>query len=110
MNKKSVTGAEGQNGLFASSVLDKNNNCYIIKVANTSSEAQDLTINLAGMKKSENLTSGKVITLSSADLDAENSIENPDKIVPVTSSISVSGQSLETSIAPNSFAVYILSK
>lgn len=62
------------------------------------------------MKKSENLTSGKVITLSSADLDAENSIENPDKIVPVTSSISVSGQSLETSIAPNSFAVYILSK
>jgi alpha-L-arabinofuranosidase len=110
MNKKSVTGAEGQNGLFASSVLDKNNNCYIIKVANTSSEAQDLTINLAGMKKSESLTSGKVITLSSADLDAENSIENPDKIVPVTSSISVSGQSLETSIAPNSFAVYILSK
>lgn len=110
MNKKSVTGAEGQNGLFASSVLDKNNNCYIIKVANTSSETQDLKINLAGMKKSENLTSGKVITLSSADLDAENSIENPDKIVPVTGSISVSGQSLETSIAPNSFAVYILSK
>jgi alpha-L-arabinofuranosidase len=110
MNKKSVTGAEGQNGLFASSVLDKNNNCYIIKVANTSSEAQDLKINLAGMKKNESLTSGKVITLSSADLDAENSIENPDKIVPVTGSISVSGQSLETSIAPNSFAVYILSK
>ena len=35
MNKKSVTGAEGQNGLFASAVYDKDKNELIVKVANT---------------------------------------------------------------------------
>lgn len=36
MNKKPVTGAEGQNGLFASAVCDKNKNEIIVKVVNTS--------------------------------------------------------------------------
>ena len=44
MNKKPVTGAEGQNGLFASAVYDKNKNEIIVKVANTSDRAQPFVI------------------------------------------------------------------
>lgn len=40
MNKKPVTGAEGQNGLFASAVCDKNKNEIIVKVVNTSGKKQ----------------------------------------------------------------------
>lgn len=44
MNKKPVTGAEGQNGLFASAVCDKNKNEIIVKVANTSDKKQPLSL------------------------------------------------------------------
>ncbi len=53
MNKKSVTGAEGQNGLFASAVYDKDKNELIVKVANTSNTAQSISLNFAGLKKQD---------------------------------------------------------
>ncbi len=110
MDKKPLTGAEGQNGLFASAVLDKNTGEYIIKVANTGDEAQQLDIQLAGMKKKEALTSGRVITLHADDPIAENSLDNPAKVVPVELPITVSGQSLNVEIPAKTFAVYILKK
>ena len=45
MNKKNVTGAEGQNGLFASAVYDKDKNELIVKVANTSATVQPISLN-----------------------------------------------------------------
>lgn len=110
MDKKPLTGAEGQNGLFASAVLDKATGEYIIKVANTGDEAQQLDIQLAGMKKKESLTSGRVITLHADDPIAENSLENPTKVVPVETPLTVSGQSLNVEIPAKTFAVYILKK
>lgn len=50
MNKKNVTGAEGQNGLFASAVFDKDKNELIVKVANTSATIQPITLNFEGLK------------------------------------------------------------
>lgn len=50
MNKKNVTGAEGQNGLFASAVYDKDKNELIVKVANTSATAQPISLNFEGLK------------------------------------------------------------
>ena len=44
MNKKPVTGAEGQNGLFASAVYDKDKNELIVKVANTSDKTQPVSL------------------------------------------------------------------
>ena len=65
MDKKAVSGQEGQNGLFASAVLDKNNNTYILKVVNTSDKSQKLNIEFKGLKKSASLVNGKCITLHS---------------------------------------------
>lgn len=108
MDKKPVTGAEGQNGLFASAVIDKNTGEYIVKVANTGETEQPLTLNFAGMKKGAALTSCKVITLNAPAPDAENSLENPSLISPVESTLPVDGQKLTTTIPPLTFRVYIL--
>lgn len=110
MDKKPVTGAEGQNGLFASAVLDKNTGEYIVKVANTSDKKQSLNITFDGMKKKEQLISGRVIKLSSVEMDKDNTVDNPDYITPKETSIEVSGKSLAVELEPNSFAVYIVKK
>ena len=82
MDKKAVSGQEGQNGLFASAVLDKNNNTYILKVVNTSDKSQKLNIEFKRLKKSASLVNGKCITLHSDNSDAENTLDEPNKIVP----------------------------
>lgn len=108
MDKKPVTGAEGQNGLFASAVIDKNKGEYIVKVANTSGTEQPLTLDFAGMKKNAKLTSCKVITLNAPTPESENSLENQNVVSPKESILPIDGQSLSTSIPPLTFQVYIL--
>ncbi len=110
MNKKNVTGAEGQNGLFASAVWDKNNSEYIVKVANTSNQKQSVTFNFNELGKKEQLSNGKRILLKSNDPDAENTIENPNRIHPEESSVSISGNVFSTELEPNTFAVYKFTK
>lgn len=80
MNGKSVAGQEGQDGLFASAVVDKKKGEIIVKVANTSDKAQDVTLNLNGLKGSRSATA---TTLLSDNMDAENTLDNPNLIRPV---------------------------
>lgn len=110
MGKKPVTGAEGQNGLFASAVYDKDKNEIIVKIANTSDNAQSLSLKFDGLKKKESLTGGRCISFSSNDLDADNTVENPNQIIPVEKPVSMNGQTLEVEIGAHSFVVYILKK
>ncbi len=108
MDKKAVTGAEGQDGLFASAVYDKNKGEYIVKVANTSDKAQSLTLKLDGLKKTASLSDGRCIKLTSLDMDQDNTVENPSAILPQETRLQVNGQSVDVEIEPNTFAVYIL--
>lgn len=108
MDKKPVTGAEGQNGLFASAVYDKNTREYIVKVANTGTEPQPVNLNFAGMKKGSSLTSCRVITLDAPDPESENTLENPSTVTPKESTLPISGQKLTTTISPLTFAIYIV--
>ena len=80
MNGKSVAGQEGQDGLFARAVVDKKKGEIIVKVANTSDKAQDVTLNLNGLKGSRSATA---TTLQSDNMDAENTLDNPNLIRPV---------------------------
>lgn len=80
MNGKSVAGQEGQDGLFASAVVDKKKGEIIVKVTNTSDKAQDVTLNLNGLKGSRSATA---TTLQSDNMDAENTLDNPNLICPV---------------------------
>ena len=106
MDGKTVAGDEDQNGLFASTVIDKNNNTYIVKVANVGDRPQDLNITFDGMKKKASILGGKVVTLHSDVETAENSLENPSLIAPVETAIEVSGKEYSTTIGPKTFAVY----
>jgi len=84
MDKKPVAGQEGQDGLFASSVFDKQTGEVIIKVVNTSKSAQPVTINLTGIKGER---TAATITLSHNGMDDENTLDNPEKITPKNGSL-----------------------
>ena len=111
MNKKPVAGQEGQNGLFASAVLDANANVVIVKVINTSKTAQDISLNLVGMKGEK---TAKTITLNHSGMDDENSIEAPDKIAPVQGSVKCEAGKKNTVlndvIQPMTFRLYTIEK
>jgi alpha-L-arabinofuranosidase len=110
MNKKVVSGQEGQDGLFASAVWDKDRNAYIVKAVNTSDEAQALNITFAGLKKNVSLSDAEVISLHSDNLDADNTLCHPDNVVPQTSSEKVSGNVLSTTLPARTFSVYIVTR
>ena len=118
LDGRPAAGNEGQNGLFASAVTDKTTGEYIVKVANTSAEAQNLDIVLRGLGKKGSIASGTATVLSSDDPNADNSLENPDRIKPVTSPIDASAitptakgtYTYSTSLEPNSFYVFKFKK
>ncbi len=108
MNKKPVTGAEGQNGLFASSVYDKNTGEYIVKIANTGNTAQPITLSFAGLKKGRALSSCHTVTLSAPTPESENTLANPAVVTPKEGSLPITGQTLTATIPPLTFTVYIV--
>lgn len=79
MDKQPIAGQEGQNGLFASSVIDKNEGTVIIKIINTSKTDQPVSVNLKGLKGEKDV---EQLTLTSTEMDADNTLDNPEKIVP----------------------------
>ncbi len=106
MNGKNVTGAEDQKGLFASAVWDETKKEIIVKIVNTSDESQPIKLNFSGIKKNEKLSNGRVITLQSKDLEAENTLDNPLLIVPMESRVSIDSNILKTNIDSHSFYIY----
>jgi alpha-L-arabinofuranosidase len=107
MNKKAVTGADGQNGLFASSVYDKNEQTIIVKVANTSDRPQPLSITFAGLKKNAALTNGRLITLHADNPELENTLDNPRAVVPRETALPITGNVLTTELGAKTFALYM---
>jgi alpha-L-arabinofuranosidase len=69
----------GQNNLYASAVKDSKTREVIIKVVNTSAAIQDIIVDLKGSKVEQK---GTLITLSSANLEDENTFSDPKKISP----------------------------
>ncbi|MBP1613642.1 MAG: alpha-L-arabinofuranosidase [Bacteroidetes bacterium] len=110
MNNKPVTGAEGQDGLFASAVWDAPTHSYIVKVVNTTDKTLRVPLTFAGLKGKETLTDGICIKLSSLDLDRDNTIEEPFAITPKTTNVSVREGALDAQLEPYTFAIYKFTK
>ena len=98
--KKPVT---GQDGLCASAVYDKNTNGYIVKITNTSAEPKGVDITFKGIKS---LGKGTVTTLHADRMDAANTIEHKNNVVPQTGDVQTEGNVLKTIIPAKSFVVY----
>ncbi len=86
MDKKPVAGQDGQDGLFASAVWDKQTQETIVKVVNTSGESQQLTLSLKGLKNASQATT---LTLSCTEMDAENTLDQPERITPKSGTATV---------------------
>lgn len=106
MDGKEVTGAEGQNGLFASAVWEKSDNTIIVKIVNTSDQIQPLALNFADLEKQEVVTDGICIKLRSTDLDIDNTIEQPLAVIPENTTVSIEGNVLNTELEPYTFVIY----
>ena len=107
MNGKPVAGNPDQDGLFASAVYDKDSNEVIVKVINTSDKAQEVTLNLKGMKGTHN---AQLIFFHSDNLTAENTLEEPEKIIPQTMSITVNAPAQNVSVPARTFCIYKIKK
>ena len=111
MDNKPVAGQEGQNGLFASAVVDKAENIVIVKVINTSKEKQSVSINLLGLKGE---AQAETITLTHNEMDAENTLDEPEKITPKTGTVSCEAGKknsiLNDELPAMSFRIYKIKK
>ena len=96
---KAVT---GQNNLFASAVKDVNSKEVIVKLVNTAATAQEVNVALKGTKLQ---AKGTMITLTSANLQDENSFANPKKISPIENVFNLNGDKAQTSLPPYSVTV-----
>lgn len=96
---------EGNNGLYASAVVDKAKKQYIVKVGNSLDTPQTVSINLKGIKKA---TSAKQTLLKANTLSDENTLQNPDKVVPVTSNVTLNGSNVTVTLPAKSFSVIVV--
>ena len=96
MDGKFVAGQEGQDGLFASSVYDKPSRTYIVKIINTNDKPEQISINLDGLKGER---TAKTLTLTSTNMDAENTLDNPELITPKDGSLNCKASKKCTVIA-----------
>ncbi len=111
MNKQPVAGQDGQDGLFASAVFENSSNEVIVKIVNTSDQKQAVTLNLQGIKAT---SEAKTITLCHDGMDDENTLDNPEKIIPRDGSIAVTAGKKNATIADElpakSFRIYKIKK
>ena len=107
MNGKPVAGNDGQDGLFASAVLDKTTNEVIVKIVNTGDKPQDVTLNLKGLKGQH---AAQLISFHSDNLNGENTLDEPTKILPQTSSLTVAAPSQNVTVPARTFYIYKIKK
>lgn len=113
MNGVPVSGQEGQDGLFASAVYDKTLNAVIVKVANTSDQPQQLRFRWNGRRRDKNFASAEVITLHTDDMNGENTLDQPEKVIPLASTIEPSAlteEGFKGEIPGKTFNVYIFKR
>jgi alpha-N-arabinofuranosidase len=94
----------GQDSLYATACIDKQNNELIVKLVNVSGKVQSREINMGGIKKSGN-HKGTVIELKSDHLNAVNSFDQSFQVSPVEREILIKGNTINIDLAPFSFTV-----
>ena len=93
----------GTDNLFASAVADDAAGDLVVKLVNYSSSPRLVKINLAGAKKMGK--TGRAIVMASADLNIQNSLQEPKKLIPQESTFPVVGSTVSYTLAPNSLTV-----
>ncbi len=97
-----LCGAEGQDGLFVSAVLDKDR--IYLKIVNTSADEQKVQLNFKGLKKRQKIEAQQKVNLHSYDLYEDNSLDEPNAFEPYSGDFDFSEG--RVSAEPYSFSIY----
>lgn len=100
LDEKAVT---GQQGFYASAVVDKTTNELILKVVNTTNKQQSGEFKVDGVKKLQ--AKGMLTELQSDKLTEVNTLENPITISPSQRQIQVKDKKINLSLKPYSVNV-----
>ena len=93
----------GNDGIYASAAIDEKTKEIIVKIANTNAENKDFIVEIAGVKvKSKE---AKTISLKNNDLNAENTIEKSDVIIPVMGKATVKSNKILLNLESYSIVV-----
>lgn len=92
----------GTPSLTAVAGLSSRTNEIVVKVVNADAETREVDMSLTG---TEIRNEGKAITLTSASLDDENSMDNPTRVSPISSTISGLGTTFAYSFPPHSVTI-----
>lgn len=95
----------GQNDLYATAVVDKKTNELIIKIANTGIQRRTVRLHLNGLSGKHR---GTLTLLHAPDLEAKNTIGDPNRVVPAVSEVELDAPSAEVVLRPLSFSLYRL--
>ena len=95
--------AAGKDSLYASAMVDEKTNELIVKLVNAAPVAKTVNLQINGKGKMGKTAS--ITTLSSTDLQAENTVDEPLKIAPVTKEMKVSGKTISYTAEPGSLNV-----
>ena len=93
----------GIRSLYASASREEKSGEVILKVVNVADNAQTTEIKLDGIIKVNG--PAKAIVLTSGNSTDENTLAEPNKVVPVTKTIEVKGPTLQHSFPGNSVTV-----
>jgi alpha-N-arabinofuranosidase len=93
----------GDNGLYASASFDQHSKEIILKLVNSTSSIQPVSIKLDGAKKLA--AKGKLIVLRSDDLNKVNSLDEPRKISPTEQDVEIKGKTVKPIIMPYSLTI-----
>lgn len=93
----------GQDSLYASATVDATTNEVIIKLVNANPAPKAVSFTITGNGKPAK--NAKVTTLSSPDLEAENTVDEPTKISPVSKELKLSGKTVLLEAEPGSLSV-----
>jgi alpha-N-arabinofuranosidase len=90
-------------GLYTSATLDERSHELIVKAINDTAQARPAEIQLDGTFASG---TARVITLASADLNAENSFEEPKHLAPQEGTAAVRSGKIAAELGPYSLTVF----
>ncbi|NLO70183.1 MAG: alpha-L-arabinofuranosidase [Porphyromonadaceae bacterium] len=96
----------GEDNLYASAVLDKNTNTYIVKVANTSQNEKTVNVNITGANRRTKFSVGECVTFQQDNLRAVNTLDEPNNLTPQKTNATLEGNTLKMNLKGQSFGVY----
>ena len=98
----------GEDGVFMSTVWDEAAQEWVVKVINTSEQAQPICIKFDGAKSLA--AEASVAMLDCSQYDVDNTIENPKAIVPTQRRVTTSGKEIHDTLPAKCFMLYRIGK